>query len=437
MANPSITTKRADLTMPQLSGFNVSVYRARCHVPQSVFYAIGAAFLAYGFSVMSYSKKLQSATWGAPFIWAGGLFITLVGMAAVYAGNQIANGERWIQAIQNRIHKYEQSGHYATALQLAQNTFKKLKENGLEQDAQQLLPKIEHLELQLLTCGFSKLLFDENFTPKATLLKLLESLGMEPLNESESAIDQINRFGQTHLLRRGERWEAQTQHFEALKPTIKPLLNELGFIQASSAHFKQYEGAIVHGGLLPRARLRLHYLVEQWKQGVTFSSLYFLTGSRPLEPQHENQDAFKNDENSLLKIRKDWRHPATWPITECEMIQLIWEQSDIPQQMREQINIVFIDVPMKQHPTNEKLIRPTTDDTVIAWLQSHPSLGRYLAITNAPYTNRQDLVVRSIAKSPDYLFDTIGSGADDQEQMAIFLDELARYIFQIKQLSKK
>ena len=65
-----------------------------------------------------------------------------------------------------------------------------------------------------------------------------------------------------------------------------------------------------------------------------------------------------------------------------------------------------------------------------------PLYGRYLAVTNAPYTNRQDLVVRALAPS-DYGFDTIGSGASEQEKVAIFLDELARLIFQTKQLSEK
>ena len=51
-------------------------------------------------------------------------------------------------------------------------------------------------------------------------------------------------------------------------------------------------------------------------------------------------------------------------------------------------------------------------------------------ITNAPYINREDLAIRTIAPS-EYGFDTVGSSAREQEKMVIFLDELARFIFQV------
>lgn len=38
---------------------------------------------------------------------------------------------------------------------------------------------------------------------------------------------------------------------------------------------------------------------------------------------------------------------------------------------------------------------------------------------------------------PEYDFDTVGPGANEQEKMVIFLDELARFIYQVKQVSEK
>ncbi len=346
-------------------------------------------------------------------------------MASLYADNQVTI----CSPNQNAIQKYEQAGDYATALDVARNGYEESLKLGLTDEALCFSISVKRLEDKLLTLGFSRLLFDENYQPRAKLLQLLELVGIGPLNRSEKAILQINSWAQKNLLRQGERWEQQTNKFEALKSKIKPLLRDLGFIDASSSHFTEYQGAIVHGALLKTVRLRLHYLVEQWKQGIRFSHLYFLSGERPLEEQKENEDLFMQDIS--IKIRKDESVPIQFPKTECEMIRLVWDQSEIPEEMRREVQVYFINAPMKKDPKSEKLLRPTTHDTVQYWLKTKPLYGRYLAVTNAPYTHRQDLVIRSLA--PDnYEFDTIGTEASEQEKVAIFLDELARVIFQIE-----
>jgi len=362
---------------------------------------------------MNYLRKVSLTIFGSAFIFSGSICMSL------YAGNHISN---------------EQTGDYGTALKIARDDYEKSLKLGLTLEAANFLKSVNHLEGELLALGSSRLLFDENYQPRAKLLKILELAGMEPLNKSEKAVLQINSWAQKNLLRQGERWQEQTSTFEALKLQIEPLLSELGFIEASSPHFTEYQGAILHGALLPRVRLRLHYLVEQWKQGVRFSHLYFLSGERPLEVQKENEDLFIQDKDSPLKIRPDWTPPIQFPKTECEMMQLVWDQSEIPELMRKEVQVYFINAPMKNNPKSDKLLRPTTDDTVKYWLKTTPLYGRYLAITNAPYTNRQDLIVRSLAPR-EYGFDTIGSGANKHEKVAIFLDELARLIFQTKQLA--
>jgi len=385
---------------------------------------------------MSYSRKLQVRMFGIPFVFTGGMIITLLGMVSLYADNQIAQVQGCVKASQNAVQQHEQFGDYAAALKIARNSYEDLMKRGLSQDAENFSQTVKRLEEELLAFGSSRLFFDENYQPRFKLLQLLQILGMEPLNTSEKAVLQINAWAQKNLLRQGERWQEQTDRFEELKPKIKPLLQEFGFVDASSSHFKEYQGAIVHGALLSRVRLRLHYLIEQWKQGVRFSRIYFLSGERPLEAQYENQDTFMDDSDSLLKIRKEWTAPLEFPKTESEMTRLVWEQSEIPEDMRKEVEVHFINAPMKKDLKSDRLIRPTTDDTVESWLKALPPHGRYLAVTNAPYTNRQDLVVRAIAPK-EYGFDTVGSRSREQEKIAIFLDELARFIFQVKQLSEK
>ncbi|MBJ7450214.1 MAG: hypothetical protein JHC93_07655 [Parachlamydiales bacterium] len=417
------------------NGFKTCIHKHNLNFSPYFFNAIGSVFTAAGVGVMSGSKKLQSKIFGAPFIFAGSIIITLLGMTSLYAGNQVTETQQYIRLSQNAIQQYEQSGEYATALKIARDGYEESLKLGLAHEIASFSKSVKRLEAELLALGSSRLLFDENYQPRAKLLQLLELVGMEPLNESEKAILQINNWAQKNLLRQGERWQEQTSKFEALKLKIKPLLGELGFINASSPHFNEYQGALVHGALLPRVRLRLHYLVEQWKQGIKFSHLYFLSGERPLVAEQESEDLFMQDKDSPLKIRKDWSTPIRFPRTECEMMQLVWDQSEIPETMRKEVQVHFINAPMKIDPKSEKLLRPTTDDTVEYWLKTAPPYGNYLAITNAPYTNRQDLVVRALA--PYYGLDTICSGASEQEKVATFLDELARFIFQTKQLSEK
>lgn len=58
---------------------------------------------------MNCSKEKQSVTFGASFVFAGSLIITLLGITPLYAGNQT-------------IQQYKQSGNYVTALKIARNS---------------------------------------------------------------------------------------------------------------------------------------------------------------------------------------------------------------------------------------------------------------------------------------------------------------------------
>ena len=334
------------------------------------------------------------------------------------------------------LEKYEAEGDFASALKVARDGQSEALLLGLAEEIHYFQESTIRLERTLLKLGSSRLLFDENFQPRIKLLTLLELVNMDPLNSFEKSVVQINRWAQRYLLRQGERWEAQSEVYEDLKPRITPLLSDLGFIEESSAHFEHYSGAIVHGALLSTVRIRLHHLVEQWDQGTRFPHLYFLTGERPLDPQEENDYLFIQDENSPLTIRKDWIQPSELPKTECEMMQMVWDQSEIPESMRQETQVHFINAPMKKAPNSDRMMRPNTDDTVNLWIKSEPLSGRYLAISNAPYTNRQDLVIRGLSPE-NYVFDTIGPGANPQEKVAIILDELARFIFQMNLLAQK
>lgn len=279
---------------------------------------------------------------------------------------------------------------------------------------------------------FFPTILTQDHQPKVELIQAVELAGMKP---SSLSLEKINEWCQKNLLRNEERWSEQDAAFESLKDRIKPLLSDLGLIHASSPHRTDYQGAIVHGSTLERVRLRLHYLIEQWKNGVRFQHLYFLTGARPLNKQIENSERFERDEDSPLKIRKGWKLENP-PTTEYEMVCMIWDQAEMPDELRQSVIVEFVQAPMKKSPTSNQLVRPTTDDAVLYWLRNEPAEGSYLAVSNAPFTPRQDLVVRTFL-SDQYALETIGPALDDKVSIAIILDELARLIYQTTKFMKR
>lgn len=287
-------------------------------------------------------------------------------------------------------------------------------------------PPAEHHRSHPLPSYFS--CFTEKLQPTHKLIQLLRYAGMDLSNESESTLIKINDWAQNNLIRKGERWEEQTRRFEELKPLITPLLNELGFIHAAHPRFKQYQGALVHGALFSTVRMRVHFLIEEWKQGVRFTDLYFLSGERPLDSDRENKEAFLTDQTSPLKIRKDWPGIKEMPKTECEMMQMVWEQAEIPEEMREEVTTHFINAPMKKNPALSHPLRPNTQDTVEEWLKASPLYGRYLAVSNGPYIPRQDLITKTIS-GKTFEIDTIGPETSEKTTIAIILDEVARLIY--------
>jgi len=278
----------------------------------------------------------------------------------------------------------------------------------------------------------TKNLFTEQKHPTTSLMQLLRKTGMDV--QANDDLSTINAWSQTHLMRTGERWHEQTKRFDALAPELTALLADLGFTQEYLPTRSHYQGALVHGALLTRVRERIASLVDQWQHGVRFSHLYLLSGARPLEPAYENQKTFCSDETSSLKIRADWTPPSVFPSIESEMMLFVWNQAHLPKEMREQVQVHVINSPMKWDPVSSSMKRPTTQDTIEYWLKATPPSGLYLAITNAPYIVRQNLITQTMLPE-EIEVESIGTKASSKEKIVILLDELARTIFYLQQFS--
>lgn len=352
---------------------------------------------------------------------------------AILGSSSIACTIFWVFSEKKKIAKIHQSNqkiasflqtrNYQEALRVARSMRDELQEKGPQ--AQELDEICLQLETLVLQVGFSKRLFDTRYRPRASLVALLQRAGMKNPKE----IHQINEWAQQNLLRKKQRWDPQDEEkiarFAQIKSAIQPHLVELGFIEAIKPSFQTYEGALIHGATLSTVRQRIAYLVAQWQQGTRFATLYFLTGERVLEPKEMEEIRGKNPPSSTSFLK-----------TERDMIEMVWNQSEIPETMRTQLHVRFINTPMKKDLEQDKWLRPTTDDTVHRWMETAPPYGRYLAVSNAPYIVRQDLVVRAIA-SAGYSFDTIGYAASQNEKTFLLLDEVARTIFQMDRQAEK
>ncbi len=358
-----------------------------------------------------------------------GLALTLISLFYIHGVHaQIKYTECYAIEGKKKAREYENNGDYSKALSVLRNCQYLLEEIPFLRLEKIYAEEIDLLENKVLNIGYSHILFNEDFHPRPNLLKLVQLLGMDALNDKDPPILQINQWAQSHLLRNKERWDEQELTFESLKETVLPVLNELGFIDGTNAHFDAYEGAILLGCSLERARKRLDFLIQEWKRGVRFSKVVILTGDRTLE-SHEKSKLIE-DSDSPLNIRKDWTKPKTLPSTEYEMFTFIWEQTNIPKSMLKAVKIEFVRAPMKKGNQGQP-IRPTTDDTLMEWNKLSPAQGRYLVISNFPHAVRQDLNHRSFTPA-GCSFDTVGAETSDKEKVIIILDEVARAIYECK-----
>ena len=321
------------------------------------------------------------------------------------------------------------AGNFSEALRIARKEQEQFARLGMVPEAKHFEQVAKRLEEKLLTEGFFKILFDDQQQPRAPLLKLFNCMDLTPLGPAQDQLDQIQEWAKK-LLRnhsqcepwyRGELWGYRGPKFEN---QVQPLVDELGFLDAVAPSFREYQGVLVMGASLDVIRNRIHYLVKQWETGVRFSHIYFLSGERDLSPVDHRDIA--DDFGSPLKIRKDWIKPTEdkFPKTEKEMIEFVWDQADIPQEMRGLL-VQFINAP-KQTQEDKKpqkeLPPPETSDTVISWRNTEPPAGRYLVISNAPYIIGDDVVVRRISPKT-FTFDTVGEATSKNARVvACMLD---------------
>jgi len=282
----------------------------------------------------------------------------------------------------------------------------------------------KEVERQELKIEKSEIL-NSNGTPTKNLLNLLTELKIE----HDGTLAGIVNVTQKEWLRPAgkERWEVTGKYINQ-KDILLPLLTNLRLIGDIKPTQSFYDYALMLGAITTTSRQRLANLISQWQQGVRFKKLIFLAGQRPLNPEIESKEILLDKDNKHLPFRKDWKFNNNLPKTETEMMRLIFDQADLPEEMKK-VEVVFVDAPMKKDAQGN-FVRPTTPDTINEWLKTNPLPGSCLAISNQPYVGYQNSTLKTILP-PTFTVETIGKKVAIQTiKIPVILDALARWLYQ-------
>lgn len=257
----------------------------------------------------------------------------------------------------------------------------------------------------------------ENKSVNSLVLQLLDLTGIK---HNDTLADIVEKTQQQWLRKPGaERWEIESVAFQN-EAKIKEIFEQLGLLKDVKPLKSNYTYLLMLGALFSTMQKRFEYAIALWKSGIRFESIVLLGSARPaVADQGENVAAFlaMSGKETIDNI----------PSTEAEMLQFIYQQSDMPQEMRE-LPVYLIDVPMLPK-SDGSMRRPTTADTIEWWLKTNPVAGTCLAISNQPYVWYQQSVLKTLLPQ-HYPIETVGAQGQSNISVMLMLDTVARILYQ-------
>lgn len=226
-----------------------------------------------------------------------------------------------------------------------------------------------------------------------------------------------------------------------------------GSIEPLPVHM--YAGALGLGALRARMISRLaflayyhgHYLFE-------CSTVYLLGGQRKLDPEKESREVLCTP--AELPFKPGWVPPAEMPTTEAGMMRLVVEQSVLPTDWTYYVADAVLQPKDPAKPDGEKR-SPNTGDTVRTlfdegfrrrtggkiwlyfqedsrWEEVNPDpsalpLGNYLAVSNQPFVEYQQLAVQRTLP-PRYTVRACGPASSLTLPLSAYLDNIAKQVFE-------
>lgn len=268
---------------------------------------------------------------------------------------------------------------------------------------------------------------DHCVTPQ--LQRLFDLSGVQPIDNSLEEIVKATQ-GEGGWLRAAgkERWELDKQESHELKRTeFIVALDAVGMLQEITPRHQLYEYALLMGATVEGMRDRLSYLFKLWDDGIRFKKIIILVGERPLDPKIEGEAVLMKGSCQNMVMKHDWQRPVAWPTNEADAMQMILDQVGWPHGF-DAVEIVWARVPMIQKPDGS-FVRPITDDTLYQWLALNPTPGSCLVISSQPHAAYQYTTVLKLLPAT-FSVDVAGRGVKKVSNIAVYLDALARLLYQ-------
>ena len=239
-----------------------------------------------------------------------------------------------------------------------------------------------------------------------------------------------------------------TEERAALKTAVDECAKEMGLYDERKHVLQKYTYAVCHGAFLDGVRANISGIVNLWKEGVRYTSLVFLTGDRtlrktPSKDGHAAEDSVEKLENGTRYplFKKGWSMPPDAKYdSEYDMVRLVWDQTEIPEDMAKALEgkITFVNAP--KPPGME---RPGTKDTFRKWLESNPERGTIIASGRSALWPYQQLVGETALLNTGFGLDTVSPAISQGELttykdriVSILLDTFAKCLFEIQEARK-
>lgn len=224
----------------------------------------------------------------------------------------------------------------------------------------------------------------------------------------------------------------------AIREDVDRCATEMTLYAERKPVLTNYNYAVCHGAFLSGVRTNLSMLIAAWKQGIRFESLVVLSGERDLRKGENEQDCVKNleDGSSYPFFKKGWKMPADARYeTEYDMVKLIWDQTELPEDMAEALKdkVVFVNAP------RGKNVRPGTKDTIKEWIEKyHPEPGTVLAYSYPLLWPYQQLAGETALKGSGLVIDTAAPAIPEKmfrenevRRVSLVFDTVAKCLFEI------
>jgi len=278
----------------------------------------------------------------------------------------------------------------------------------------------------------SFLLFDENNQPTKNFTRFMKEVQI-PGNDLVT----IDEALQARFFQRGvdnqplERWELKEVKVSCPRARFARHLKLCGFSMETIPSKWEYDRAVWPGALLVRAVERLRDLRDAWDSGVRWKETIVLGGKRPLLERETPQEAWElwGDYMSRPTV-SSFRELGVE--TELGMMRWLWQVGgeELPEDFAS--TFVFVDAPMKPPATpGDPPVRPSTEDTIRAWLETNPSPGSLLLSSGAPYGMAQDEALWMLLNPHGHTIETFGHMAPNLS-VEVFMREVAGVVNRIR-----